>query len=74
MLEHSTANSSVRIEKDLAKCNHPTFTTKFWNLENDTSGSNVVRGKWQINDYIKTYVKLERNAIMVSFSTNINSR
>lgn len=55
-------------------CSQPTFTTEFWNLENNTLGSNEVHGKWQIDNHIKTYVRIESNDIVVSFSTNINYR
>lgn len=72
--KYSPANTSVRVAKALPNCNYQPIITEFWNLENDTSGPNMVRGIWQINNYIETYIKLQSNFIVVSFSTNINSR
>ena len=72
--ENATANTNVSIAGVLANCRDLELTTKFWNLENDTSGSNVVRGKWQIDSDIKNYVSIKHNSIVVSFSTNINCR
>ena len=71
-LKNSIASSRDRWAGALETCNNWTFTTEFWNLENEISGSKV--GKWQRHDYIKTYLSLESNDIVVSFFTNIISR